>query len=269
VEKNRAPASPDLGQYQFTLCELLNNRAWQLVSGDPKSRDPRRAVDLAQEAAAVGPRLAWWNVKVLGVAHYRAGNWNAAALTLEKSQQLPPPYRNDSEILFFLSMAYGRLNEKQQARKCYDEAVGWRMGLRTREEELRRVCAEAAALLGLEIPPPLKEPPVLSPGPVLVLPAAGATLDNATPGGERVVWEFDWSDVPGATRYHLYVADAAELRTALNDPTLTSSSLRGAVRHITEQYRPGWRWKVRALVNGVWSDWSEERRFDVGSPVAN
>ena len=27
--------------------------------------------------------------------------------------------------------------------------------------------------------------------------------------------------------------------------------------------RLGWRWKVRALVEGIWTDWSEERTFEV------
>ena len=59
----------------------------------------------------------------------------AAALALEKSRQ---EYRKDSVILFFLSMAHGRLNEKQQARTFYDQAAQWRMGIGLTEEELRR-----------------------------------------------------------------------------------------------------------------------------------
>src|SRR5262249_57303680 len=136
---------------------------------------PQRAIDLAQEADALVPGLAW---KTLGVAHYRAGNWKDAALALEKSQQPKHLYQNDSFVLFVLSMVYERLNEKERARELYHQAARWRMGILSTDEELRRLCAEAAALLGLEVPPTLKEPPVLTPGPILIKPAAGATLDN-------------------------------------------------------------------------------------------
>jgi hypothetical protein len=37
--------------------------------------------------------------------------------------------------------------------------------------------------------------------PVLLLPAEGAILDNGC--ASPVIWDFDWSDVPDATSYHL------------------------------------------------------------------
>jgi hypothetical protein len=236
-----------------------------VTAGDPKSRNPKQAIDLAEEAAALALSLAFDFCKTLGVAHYRAGNRKAAALALEKSRQLNPHYRTDSVILFFLGMAHGRLNEKEQARQFYDQAVQWRMGIGFNEKELRRLCAEAAVLLGMEVPPTLKEPPVLTPGPSLLKPAAGVTLDNGTlDGGKLRVLQFDWSGVPRATHYHLYVIGARAKNPIVNDPRLTSSSYRYESKgYVTNEHRLGWRWKVRALVNGVWSDWSEERMFDV------
>jgi hypothetical protein len=165
-------------------------------------------------------------------------------------------------------MAYWRLEEKDQAGKLYDQAAQWRMGILSTEEELRRLCAEAATLLGREVPPTLKEPPVLTPGPTMVKPASGATLDNGTPDGRKAaLWEFDWSDVPGATRYHLYVyvAGARAKFPVINNPSLTESSFRTGVGHFADPLRLGWHWKVRALVKDVWSDWSEERTFDLAS----
>ena len=124
---------------------------------------PNGRLDLAQEAAALLPNsLAFRNT--LGVAHYRAGNWKAAVEALEKSRQLTA-YSKDSVILFFLSMAHGRLNEKEQARTFFDQAAQWRMGIGVTEEELRRLCAEAAALLGLEVPPTLERTPGVDPWP--------------------------------------------------------------------------------------------------------
>ena len=49
---------------------------------------------------------------------------------------------------------------------------------------------------------------------------------------------------------------------------LTSSSYRYESKGYANP-RPGWRWKVRALVNGIWTDWSEERTFEVASPDDN
>jgi superkiller protein 3 len=265
IELSR-PASPLLPQLRFGLAVVLNDRAWQLATGgDPNSRDPKRAIDLAEEAAMLAPSLVYDCCKTLGVAHYRAGNWKAATLALEKSRQLNPHYRTDSVILFFLGMAHGRLNEKEQARTSYDQAVQWRMGIGFEEKKLRRLCAEAAVLLGVEVPPTLKEPPALTPGPSLLKPAAGATLDNGTlDGGKLRVWQFDWSGVPRATQYHLYVIGSKAKSPLINNPTLTSSSYRFESKgYVADQNRRGWRWKVRALVHGTWSDWSEERAFDV------
>lgn len=248
---------------QYVLANLLNDRAWQLVTGgDSKSRDPKRALELAQEAAALVPQnVAFRNT--LGVAQYRAGNWKNAVEALEKSRQPQnSPYSKDSVTLFFLSMAHERLNEKEQARTFYDQAAQWRMGILFTEKELRRLCAEAAALLGLEVPPTLKEPPVLTPGPGLLKPAAGATLDSGTVGGgKHMVWEFDWSDLPGATQYHLYAVGG---RGGIDNPRLTSSTFRFETKlYVADHWGLGYRWKVRALVNGTWTDWSEERTFNV------
>jgi len=221
------------------------------------------AVAEYQEAAALVPNNAvFWNT--LGTAHYRAGNWKAAVLALEKSRQLNVHYGKDSVILFFLSMAHGRLNEKERARTFYDQAAQWRMGIGSTEEELRSLCAEAAALLALEVPPTLQEPPVLTPGPTLLEPAAGTTLDSGTIDRTKLrVWEFDWSDVAGATQHHLYVIGSGAF-PAINNPTLTSSSYRFEEKaYVADQNRLGWRWKVRAQVQGIWTDWSEERTFEV------
>src|SRR5262249_34351563 len=116
-------------------------------------------------------------------------------------------------------------------------------------------------------PPQLKEPPELAPGPALRKPAAGATLDNGSPvGSKTVVWAFEWSDVPGATQYHLCLIGPTSTVPNFNRSTYTSSSCRLETRlHVPDQFRLGWRWKVRALVKGVWTDWSE-RTFDVAPP---
>jgi uncharacterized protein HemY len=114
---------------------------------EEKLRAPRRAVEAARKAIALVPNQGWyWNT--LGVAHYRAGDWKAAAAALEKSVAL----RNggDSFDWFFLAMTHWRLDQKDQARKRYDEAVRWMEKHQPANKELRNFRSEAAKLLGLK-----------------------------------------------------------------------------------------------------------------------
>jgi WD40 repeat protein len=107
----------------------------------------------------------------------------------------------------------------------------------------------------------------LPPGPVLVSPAPGAILANG-PATPPPVWEFAWSH-PNATEFHLYVV-GPRATSPLIDARVTSSSFRFEGKGIIfDPNRLGWRWKVRARVNRAWTDWSEERTFDVAPPKVN
>ncbi len=83
----------------------------------------------------------------LGVCLYRAGDWKTAIEALKKSRDL----RNggDSFDWFFLAMAHWQLREKENARRWYDQAVEWMEKSQPRNEELRRLRAEAEELLGV------------------------------------------------------------------------------------------------------------------------
>jgi tetratricopeptide (TPR) repeat protein len=131
--------------------------AWLLATApDPKFRDPRRAVELANQAVALGPREAGpWNT--LGVAHYRVGDWSAAIAALGKSMKLGKG--GNSADWFFLAMGHWQRGEKEKARRWHRRAV--RDMEKTpaqfaNAEELRRFRAEAAALLGEPLPAPAK-----------------------------------------------------------------------------------------------------------------
>jgi tetratricopeptide (TPR) repeat protein len=143
----------------------INNLADRLANHpDPKRRDPPEAVRLAKRAVELDPNFkVGWNT--LGEAHYRAGDWRAAIKALGKSMEVRKG--GDSNDWFFLAMAKWRLDEKDEARKWFHKAVGWMDKNQPKNEELRRFRVEAGALLGLEVPPTLKEPPVLTPGPTL------------------------------------------------------------------------------------------------------
>jgi serine/threonine protein kinase/predicted Zn-dependent protease len=126
-----------------------NNLAWRLAIGaDPKLRDPKRAVELAEKAVQLAPQAGtYWNT--LGVAQYRAGNWKAAIEALNKSEE----QFNSNELsfnAFFLAMAHWRLGAKEEARTWYDRAVAWMEKNKPQDEELRRFRAEAEGLLGIK-----------------------------------------------------------------------------------------------------------------------
>ena len=80
-----------------------------IVGSEEKIRDPKRALDLIEEAVAFLPNDAAFR-RTQGAALCRAENWAAAATALEKSRQLSADYRADSLALFFLSMARQGLN---------------------------------------------------------------------------------------------------------------------------------------------------------------
>jgi hypothetical protein len=134
---------------QLSLC--YNNLAWLLAScPDPDLRDPVKAVELAEQAVKINSvdGNAW---NTLGVAHYRAGNWETAMASLEKSMGLRQG--GDSFDWYFLAMVHARLGEDKPAAEWFDKAVRWADEFRPLDEELYRFRVEAAGLLGRPVPP--------------------------------------------------------------------------------------------------------------------
>jgi tetratricopeptide (TPR) repeat protein len=101
---------------------------------------------------ALAARRRWRNFArardwyILGVVHYRAGHWKDAVAALEQSMALGR--KGPIDRWFFLAMAHWRLGEKEKARAWYDQAVRWMDKNQPNNEELRRLRAEAANLLG-------------------------------------------------------------------------------------------------------------------------
>ena len=103
--------------------------------------------------------------------------------------------------------------------------------------------------------------------PTPIFPSNGTVLGNGCENRSKdIIWKFRWTEpILGTTRYHLYVIGPnAEIplldRSDITSTTYTDTS---SGSYIANQNTRGWRWKVRALMNGIWSDWSEERAFDV------
>jgi serine/threonine protein kinase/Flp pilus assembly protein TadD len=122
-----------------------NNLAWLLATcPDPKVRDPARAIDLAKKAVVLAPKQAkYWNT--LGIAHYRAGDWEAANHALKQSMGLGHP--EPSYNWFFLAMIQGQLGHHAEARTWYVKAVRWMDKNQTKNEELSCFRAEAKRYL--------------------------------------------------------------------------------------------------------------------------
>jgi WD40 repeat protein/serine/threonine protein kinase len=136
---------PDL---QFMLALRYHRLSLRLVtSPDPKFGNPRLALELAKKAVELSPNdgILW---STMGVAHYRAGNWKEAVAVLEKSIELRQG--GDSKDWFFLAMAHWQLDQKDEARMWYDQAVLWMEKNEPDDEVLRRFRAEASELLELK-----------------------------------------------------------------------------------------------------------------------
>jgi tetratricopeptide (TPR) repeat protein len=165
---NRGNAYRDLGQWDKAIADFskaidldpkhdiaINALAWQLgTCPDAKLRNSGRAVELAKKAVQLAPEQgAYWNT--LGVAHYRAGDWQAAVAALNKSVELGRGV--DASDRLFLGMAHQELGNPDEARKWYDQAVQWlekhKPALekdKLQAEELLRLRSEAEDVLQLK-----------------------------------------------------------------------------------------------------------------------
>jgi eukaryotic-like serine/threonine-protein kinase len=126
--------------------EAHNNLAWFLATSAKAGLEhPNRAVELAKTAVELAPKEGrLWST--LGVAQYRAGDWKAAIAALQKSDELLQG-NHPRFNAFFLAMAHWQLGNEAQARKWYDQAVGWMEKNKPQDEELLRFRAEAEQLL--------------------------------------------------------------------------------------------------------------------------
>ena len=104
--------------------------------------------------------------------------------------------------------------------------------------------------------------------PELVSPVANAILDNGRIDRSDVIsWDFDWTDCPGAT-YHLVVIGRTAIYPVVDDWGLVESTSRmiDCGSYIGGSNVYGWRWRVRAYIDGRSGEWSREGIFDVEGP---
>jgi uncharacterized protein HemY len=129
----------------------LNNLARSMASlpADPWF-DPAQGLALARKAVALEPNE-WSFLNTLGVAAFRASDWNTSAKAFRQSITFTGGGAYD---LFFLAMTYWHQGNPRDARELYDRAVAWTDKNKPDDPELRGLCTEAAALLGQPGPKP-------------------------------------------------------------------------------------------------------------------
>lgn len=112
--------------------------------------------------------------------------------------------------------------------------------------------------------------PTSSKIPLLISPINDTVMDNGRSDfRDYTTWNFDWSDVEGATQYQLYAKGNSAQFPLINITINTSSYTWKTTGYITEcaigccECISHWTWKVRSKVNSQWSEWSEVRNYQV------
>jgi hypothetical protein len=101
--------------------------------------------------------------------------------------------------------------------------------------------------------------------PALADPAGGATLPNPNPPTGILL---RWQPVVNASRYWLQVELPNRSKPLVDKQDLEETSLHiKLARAVPRETAHDWRWRVRAMVNGQWTDWSETRTFGLADPV--
>jgi tetratricopeptide (TPR) repeat protein len=129
-----------------TNASSLNDFAWCFVT---MGANNRAAADLAVKFAKVATENEPGNGSLqntLGVAYYRAGQWQHALDALHKSMDLRQG--GDAVDWFFLAAAHWQLGNKDDARRWYGKAIDWMDANAPTNPQLLRFRREVADLIG-------------------------------------------------------------------------------------------------------------------------
>ena len=124
----------------------LQALAWFLTTcADENLRGSAEALDLAKRGVEAAPKAAHMH-SALAAAHYRKQEYAAAIAAIDAAIAVRGGGR--AEDWFIRAMARRRLDETQAARSDYDQALNWMQNNAPNDTQLKRLRAEAEALLG-------------------------------------------------------------------------------------------------------------------------
>ena len=131
------------------ISDSLARVAWHLVQREAHhNQAPAYAVELACRAIALQPEAVFaWHT--MGIARYRAGQWQEAIAALKKANEL----EHDKGLAFngfFLAMAFHQQGEHEQARSWYDRSVRWLADHDVKDQNAVRYRDEAATVCGVQ-----------------------------------------------------------------------------------------------------------------------
>jgi WD40 repeat protein/tetratricopeptide (TPR) repeat protein len=119
---------------QTSVATEPNNIAWILALTPDPTADVPKALELAKKAVSIN-RTSHSYLNTLGVAYYRAGNYEIAIKTLleagdryveaQRAKLRPVDKDGRADDLFPLAMAYARLKDRDKAKDALDRAVKW------------------------------------------------------------------------------------------------------------------------------------------------
>ncbi|MGD8501522.1 MAG: tetratricopeptide repeat protein, partial [Phycisphaerales bacterium] len=132
-----------------------NSLGWGLVRRVQEMVSPEIAVELYRKANEIQPEV-WDYLFGLGMAHYRAGQWEEAISTLTRASELPGG--ENSRNFFLLAMAHWQLGDKATAANWYNKVIELAqksnidiLSLPLRGSTLYSFYLEAAELMGIKI----------------------------------------------------------------------------------------------------------------------
>ena len=98
----------------------------------------------------------------------------------------------------------------------------------------------------------------------LLSPLDSATMDNGCYNQTNAIeWFFDWADYPGAQGYNIYVIHFGSSIPVIDEVVPLSEYHFSSISYITNGNRTNWIWRVRAKVDNQWTNWSNEKVFNV------
>jgi tetratricopeptide (TPR) repeat protein len=127
--------------YHYNLARFL------VSCPQSRDRDALLAIRVARKALEAIPEdVHLWHV--LGIGYFQLGEYRAALEALRKAKDLR--VGGNSFDSYYLAMVQYRLGDREGACKSYREAVEWMRKNRPGDEDLCRLCVQAASLLGIK-----------------------------------------------------------------------------------------------------------------------